>query len=159
MRRFSVWREQVPGSTTGRLLSVSSHDRRYTGALRIFLSRFLKDIWTLAAECGLQSPPHSLAGGGSSSYTTGNLDGPRGPERCQPQHMRSLHPTRALGPQAQLAWWRERACSTLCAFKDIWIFIGHRTAKGQFSFQSQRKAMPKNAQTTTQLNSSHTLVK
>ena len=27
------------------------------------------------------------------------------------------------------------------------------------SFQSQRKAMPKNAQTTTQLHSSHTLVK
>ena len=25
----------------------------------------------------------------------------------------------------------------------------HRTGKGQFSFQSQRKAMPKNAQTTT----------
>ena len=34
---------------------------------------------------------------------------------------------------------------------------GHRTGKGQFSFQSQRKAMPKNAQTTTQLHSSHTL--
>ena len=33
---------------------------------------------------------------------------------------------------------------------------GHRTGKGQFSFQSQRKAMPKNAQTTTQLHSSHT---
>ena len=36
---------------------------------------------------------------------------------------------------------------------------GHRTGKGQFSFQSQRKAMPENAQTTTQLHSSHTLVK
>ena len=36
---------------------------------------------------------------------------------------------------------------------------GHRTGKGQFSFQSQRKAMPKNAQTTTQLHSSHTLAK
>ena len=35
----------------------------------------------------------------------------------------------------------------------------HRTGKGQFSFQSQRKAMPKNAQTTTQLDSFHTLVK
>ena len=34
----------------------------------------------------------------------------------------------------------------------------HRTGKGQFSFQSQRKAMPKNAQTTTPLHSSHTLV-
>ena len=36
---------------------------------------------------------------------------------------------------------------------------GHRTGKGQFSFQSPRKAMPKNAQTTTQLHSSHMLVK
>ena len=36
---------------------------------------------------------------------------------------------------------------------------GHRTGKGQFSFQSQRKAMPKNAQTTPQLHSSHTIVK
>ena len=26
---------------------------------------------------------------------------------------------------------------------------GHKTGKGQFSFQSQRKAMPKNVQTTT----------
>ena len=31
--------------------------------------------------------------------------------------------------------------------------------KGEFSFQSQRKAKPKNAQSTTQLHSSHTLVK
>ena len=36
---------------------------------------------------------------------------------------------------------------------------GHRTEKDQFSFQSQRKAMPKNAQTTAQLHSSHMLVK
>ena len=36
---------------------------------------------------------------------------------------------------------------------------GHRTGKGQFSFQTQRKAMLKNGQTTTQLHSSHMLVK
>ena len=36
---------------------------------------------------------------------------------------------------------------------------GHRTGEGQFSFQSLRKAIPKTAQTTTQLHSSHTLVK
>ena len=35
----------------------------------------------------------------------------------------------------------------------------HRTGKDQFSFQSQRKAMPKNAQTFPQLHSSHTLIK
>ena len=34
----------------------------------------------------------------------------------------------------------------------------HRTGKGQFSFQSQRKAIPKNAQTASQLQSSHMLV-
>ena len=34
-----------------------------------------------------------------------------------------------------------------------------RTGKGQFSFQSQRKGMQKSAQTTTQLHSSHMLVK
>ena len=36
---------------------------------------------------------------------------------------------------------------------------GHRTRKGQFSLQSQRKAMPKNAQTTTKLHSFHMLAK
>ena len=36
---------------------------------------------------------------------------------------------------------------------------GHRIGKGQFSFQSLRRATPKNAQTIAQLHSSHTLVK
>ena len=43
-------------------------------------------------------------------------------------------------------------------FKKIRDTKGHRTGKGQFLFQSQRKAMPKNVQTTAQLHSSHTLV-
>ena len=42
----------------------------------------------------------------------------------------------------------------------IWkLSSGHRTGKCQISFQSQRKKMPKNVQTTAQLHSSHTLVK
>ena len=36
---------------------------------------------------------------------------------------------------------------------------GHRTGKGPFSFQSAKKAMSKNAQTTVQLHSSYMLVK
>ena len=36
---------------------------------------------------------------------------------------------------------------------------GYRTGKGQFAFQSQRKAIPRNVQTTTQLHSSHMLAK
>ena len=50
-------------------------------------------------------------------------------------------------------------CCTQYASKSGKLSSGHRTGKGQFSFQSQRKAMPKNAQTTAQLYSSHTLVK
>ena len=48
---------------------------------------------------------------------------------------------------------------TQYASKSGKLSSGHRTGKGQFSFQFQRKAMPKNAQTTAQLYSSHTLVK
>ena len=50
-------------------------------------------------------------------------------------------------------------CCTQYASKFGKLSCGHRTGKGQFSFQSQRKAMPKNAQTTAQLHSSHMLVK
>ena len=46
-------------------------------------------------------------------------------------------------------------CCTKYASKFGKLSSGHRTGKGPFSFQSQRKAMPKNAQTTTQLHSSH----
>ena len=50
-------------------------------------------------------------------------------------------------------------CCTQYSSKFEKLSSGHRTGKGQFSFQSQRKAMPKNAQTTTHLHSSHTLAK
>ena len=50
-------------------------------------------------------------------------------------------------------------CCTQYASKFEKLSRGHRTGKGQFSFQFQRKATPKNVQTTTQLHSSHTLAK
>ena len=50
-------------------------------------------------------------------------------------------------------------CCTQYASKFRKLSSGHRTGKGHFSFQSQRKAMPKNAQTSAQLHSSHMLVK
>ena len=50
-------------------------------------------------------------------------------------------------------------CSSKYASKFGKLSSGHSSGKGQFSFQSQRKEMPKNAQTTAQLHSSHTLVK
>ena len=56
---------------------------------------------------------------------------------------------------------KDDAVKVLCSIcQQIWkTTSGHRTGKGQFSFQSQRKAMPKNAQITAQLHSSHMLVK
>ena len=56
---------------------------------------------------------------------------------------------------------KDNAMKVLHSIASIYgkLSSGHRTGKGQFSFQSQRKAMPKNSQTTTQLHSSHTLVK
>ena len=50
-------------------------------------------------------------------------------------------------------------CCTQYASKFGRLSSGHTTGKGQFSLQSQRKAMPNNAQTTTQLHSSSTLAK
>ena len=47
-------------------------------------------------------------------------------------------------------------CCTQYASKFEKLSSGHRTGKAQFSSQFQRKAMPKNAQTTIQLHSSHT---
>ena len=48
-------------------------------------------------------------------------------------------------------------------FMSVFLSLRNKYAlnfgKGQFSFQSQRKGMPKNAQTTAQLHSSHMLVK
>ena len=41
--------------------------------------------------------------------------------------------------------------------KFLKLSSGHRTGKGQFSFQSQRSAIPKNVQTTTRLHSFHML--
>ena len=45
-------------------------------------------------------------------------------------------------------------CYTQYVSKFGKLSSGHRTGKGQFSFQSQRNVMPKNAQTTAQLHPS-----
>ena len=50
-------------------------------------------------------------------------------------------------------------CCTQYAKKFGKLSSGHRTGKGHFSFQPQRNARQKNAQTMTQLHSSHTLAK
>ena len=55
----------------------------------------------------------------------------------------------------QILW---KSC-TQYASKFEKLSSGQRTGKGQFSFQSQKKAMPRNAQTTAQVHLSHTLVK
>ena len=47
-------------------------------------------------------------------------------------------------------------CCTQYASKFGKLSSSHRTGNGQLSFQSQRKVMPKNVQTITQLHLSHT---
>ena len=49
-------------------------------------------------------------------------------------------------------------CCTQYTSKFGKLSSDHRIGKGQCSFQSQRRAMPMNVQTTTQLHSSHMLV-
>ena len=50
-------------------------------------------------------------------------------------------------------------CCTQYASKLGKLSSGHRTGKDQFSFQSQRKAIPKKFQITTQLHSFHMLAR
>ena len=59
----------------------------------------------------------------------------------------------------QILKWCCVSAATQYASKFGKLSSGHRTGNGQFSFQSQRKAMPKNVQTTTQLHLSNMLVK
>ena len=61
--------------------------------------------------------------------------------------------------QQNIKFYQSTECCTQYASKFGKLSSGRRTGKGQFPFQSQRKAMPKNAQTTAQLHSSHMLVK
>ena len=50
-------------------------------------------------------------------------------------------------------------CPVQYASKFGKLSSGHKTGKGHFSFQSQRKTISKNIQTTSQLHSSHILAK
>ena len=54
---------------------------------------------------------------------------------------------------------KHRNGKDLTEVEEIKLLSGHRTGKGQFSFQSQRRAMPKNVQTIIQLHSFHIRVK
>jgi len=54
---------------------------------------------------------------------------------------------------------KKRKCCTQYTSNFGKLSSWHRTRKGQVSIQSQRKAMPRNAQTTMQLHSSHMLAK
>ena len=69
------------------------------------------------------------------------------------------HPYMTTGKTVTLTIWTfvSKVVSLLYNTENSAVATG--LEKGQFSFQSQRKAMPKNAQTITQLYLSHTLVK
>ena len=59
----------------------------------------------------------------------------------------------------QLSYFKSWKCCTQYASKFGKLSSGHRPGKGQFSFQSQRKAIPKNAQTATELHYPYMLAK
>ena len=54
---------------------------------------------------------------------------------------------------------KDDAVKVLHSICHLWDPTELNTTEGQLSFQSQRKAMSKNAQITAQLHASHTLVK
>ena len=58
-----------------------------------------------------------------------------------------------------MKYWTNIILSAQDASKFGELSSGHRTGKGQFSFQSQKKAMPKNVHTNAQLHPSYTLAK
>ena len=80
-------------------------------------------------------------------------------------HLRKHHANKANGgdgiPVELFQILKEDAVKVLHSIRIKFgkLSSGHGTGKGQFSFQSQRKAMSKNVQTTIQLHSSHTLAK
>ena len=76
-----------------------------------------------------------------------------------PVNIQSFLPLGLIGLISLMSKGFARVCCIQYASKFGKLSSGHRAGKDQFSFQSQRKAMPKNAQTTAQLHSSHTLVK
>ena len=85
---------------------------------------------------------------------------------CCPPHMHlyictqlrhsSLFPKFSMPTPLQLRVLLSAMWNTQYARKFGKLSSGYRTGKGQFSFQSLKKAMPNNAQTTTQMYSSHT---
>jgi len=82
---------------------------------------------------------------------------PQGDKKTSQDGANTLGLAKLIGGfQWKMMLWK---CCTQYASKFGKHRSGHRTGKGPFSFQSQRKAMPKNAQTTAQLHSSHMLVK
>ena len=76
-----------------------------------------------------------------------------------PINIQSFLPLGLIGLISLMSKGFARVCCIQYASKFGKLSSGHKIGKGHFSFQFQRKAMPKNAQTTAQLHSSHTLVK
>ena len=100
----------------------------------------------------------SLGGGHGNPLQYSYLENTHGQRRLadySPWSHKELDPVELFQTWKMMLW----KCCTQYASRFGKLSSGHRTGKGQFSFQSQRRAMPKNAQTTTQLHSSHRLVK
>ena len=78
-----------------------------------------------------------------------------GKHHYEQSQWRWQNPSWAISNPKRMLW---KSC-TQYATKFEKFNSAHRTGKGQFSLQFQRKVIPKNIQTTTQLHSSHMLAK
>ena len=111
-------------------------EKQYNSYALFFWQKILKNslfLWIFQTPCML-SPAHALV----HMHTTQALFSI--PKVLHNPHLYNIS-----------AMW-----NTQYASKFGKLSSGHRTGKGQFSFQSLSKAMPNNAQTTTQMYSSHT---
>ena len=70
-----------------------------------------------------------------------------------------MHLQCPLGLRKHPATSHRKRCTCMPANLDNSAVASHRTGKGRFSFQSQKRAMPKNVQTTVQMCSFHMLVR
>ena len=87
----------------------------------------------------------------------------RVPGRLKSPALRSIPTNKACGgdgiPAELFQILKDDAVKVLHSCASKFGKLSHRTGKGQFSFQSQRRTMPKNAQTAAQLHSFHMLAK
>ena len=140
----------------------------------------LRDLWTVARQAPLSMgfsrqeywsgllcpPPGDLPDPGTepTSLTSPALAGRYFTTSVTWEALKKVCENTYLGPPRKKLCIRsefsgEKVEEEACSLWDVSLILYDLSGKAQFSFQSQRKAMPKNVQSTTKLHPSYTLVK